>query len=249
MTLHPLATRFVEVADAYERGRPDYPPAVAGVIAAELRLAPGDRVLDLAAGTGKLTRALLAVGIDVLAIEPQAQLREILARAVGSERARDGLAEAIPLAPESVAAVTVADAFHWFDHARALAEIRRVVRPGGGLAVLSTLPDWTGASWGHEVGSLMSESRPNHPWFDGPRWRDAVSEAGCFTQAREIRLTFSQPASPERLLDYVASVSWVAAMPEAERGALVERIGAIIAAGETPAELPMQVLIGLTNLA
>src|SRR5437868_12217076 len=111
MGMHPLAAQFAELADVYERGRPGYPPAVVGALAAELGLAPGARVLDLAAGTGKLTRALLAGGLDVLAVEPQAALRDVLARRIGAERVHDGVAEAIPLADASVDAVTVSDAF------------------------------------------------------------------------------------------------------------------------------------------
>jgi len=102
VTLHPLAARFSEVAAVYERGRPDYAPAVAGAITAELRIPAGGLVLDLAAGTGKLTRALLSAGLDVVAVEPQPPLREVLAAAVGSARVRDGLAEAIPLPDGSV---------------------------------------------------------------------------------------------------------------------------------------------------
>jgi ubiquinone/menaquinone biosynthesis C-methylase UbiE len=163
MALHPLAAGFDEVADAYERGRPEYAPAVVGALAAELRIPPGGRVLDLAAGTGKLTRALVAGGLDVIAVEPQPRLCELLRTSVGAERVLEGIAEAIPLRDGSVAALTVADAFHWFDHPRALAEIRRVLQPGGGLAVLSTAPDWSGASWAQEVGTLISELRPAHP--------------------------------------------------------------------------------------
>src|SRR6188508_2428047 len=117
--LHPLAEQFASVADAYERGRPEYAPAVVGALAAELRLAVGAPVLDLAAGTGKLTRPLLISGLDVVAVEPQALLREKLAANVGSERVREGFAEEIPLPNASVDAVTVADGFHWFDHGRA----------------------------------------------------------------------------------------------------------------------------------
>ena len=149
MALHPLAVRFAEVADAYERGRPEYSPAAVGALAAELRIPPGAPVLDLAAGTGKFNRALLRAGLDVVAVEPHSSLREVLAAKVGAERVRAGVAESIPLAKGSVVAVTVADAFHWFDQSVALGEIRRVLRPGGGLAVLSTVPDWGGASWAH----------------------------------------------------------------------------------------------------
>src|SRR3954467_9504456 len=113
--IHPLADRgFADVADRYDRGRPDYPPAVV----AALGLAPGARVLDLAAGTGKLTRVLRAAGLDVVAVEPQAPLRDKLAAVVGSERVREGVAEEIPLPDDSVDAVTVADGFHWFDDAK-----------------------------------------------------------------------------------------------------------------------------------
>jgi predicted RNA methylase len=96
MALHPLAEQFASVAEAYERGRPEYAPAVVGALGAELGLGAGDPVLDLAAGTGKLTRALLAGGLDVIAVEPQASLRERLSANVGTERVREGLAEDIP---------------------------------------------------------------------------------------------------------------------------------------------------------
>jgi SAM-dependent methyltransferase len=249
VALHPLAAQFADVADAYERGRPEYAPAVVGAIAAELRIPPGARVLDLAAGTGKLTRALLDAGLDVVAVEPQRPLREVLASSVGSERVLDGLAEQIPLPDGSVAAVMVADAFHWFDHAPALSEIRRVLRPGGGLAVLATLPDWGGASWADEVGKLMADLRPEHPHFDGPPWQDAVRAAGGWTEPREIRVTAPQPTGPDRMVDYLSSMSWVAAMPEDRRAETLARVGAIVRAGETPAELPVLVVIGLTGLA
>ena len=249
MELHPLSAGFAEVADAYERGRPEYAPAVAGAIAAELSIPAGARVLDLAAGTGKLTRALLGIGLDVVAVEPQSALREILAASVGVERVLDGLAEAIPLPDGSVAAVTVADAFHWFDHAAALAEIRRVLCQGGGLAVLSVAPDWGAASWAHEVGTLIESMRPAHPGFDGPSWKDSVCAAGGWSEPREIRLTITQPALPEQIADYLASVSWVAALPEDQRTEKLERVREIVAAGETPAELPVHVFIGLTSVA
>jgi SAM-dependent methyltransferase len=248
VTLHPLAGHFASVADAYERGRPEYPPAVVGAIAAELGLPADAAVLDLAAGTGKLTRALLAAGMDVLAVEPQAPLREKLAAHVGAERVREGLAEAIPLPDESFDAVTVADAFHWFNQAAAVAEIRRVLRPGGGLAVLTTIPDWRGASWGDGLGKAMERVRPEHPGFDGPPWQDVVRGALGFTAPREIRVTSSQATDATAIVDYLASVSWIAAMPDRERAETLAQLAALVADGETPAELRVHVVIGLTTL-
>jgi SAM-dependent methyltransferase len=245
---HPLAAQFASVADAYERGRPDYPPAVVGALAAELGIPPGAPVLDLAAGTGKLTRPLLAAGLDVVAVEPLAPQRDRLAAVIGAERVREGFAEEIPLPDASVDAVTVADGFHWFDHAQALAEIRRVLQPRGGLAVLSTLPDWSGASWAHELGTLIQRLRPEHPYFDGPPWQEAVRAAGGWTAPREIRVTTSQPTDPGRIVDYVTSMSFVAALPDEERAKWLAQVVALVDAGETPAELPVHFVVGLTAL-
>jgi len=237
------------VADVYERGRPEYAPAVVGALAAELRIAPGAPVLDLGAGTGKLTRALVGFGLEVVAVEPLASLRELLAASIGAERVREGVAEAIPLPDASMAAVTVADAFHWFDQAAALAEIRRVLRPGGGLAVVRALPDWAEASWADEVVKLLAELRPEHPGIDGPAWQDAVRAARRWTEPREISVTSAQPATPERLLDYIASISWVAALPADGRAETLSRARTLIAAAETPSEMRVHVHIGLASLA
>jgi SAM-dependent methyltransferase len=246
VALHPLAQQFAAVAGAYERGRPGYPRAVVGALAAELELAPGARVLDLAAGTGKLTRALLAGGLDVVAVEPLASLREVLAGHIGASRVRAGTAEQIPLEDRSVVAVTVADAFHWFDRPRALAEIRRVLAPHGGLAVLNVVPDWSGASWAHELGTLVASSRPEHPAFDGGPWQQAVGEIGGWSTPREIRITISQPAVAERIVDHLSSMSWIAGMDDEARSETIDRFRALVSGGEMPAEIPVHFVIGLT---
>jgi SAM-dependent methyltransferase len=248
MSLHPLAERFAAVADHYERGRPDYPPAAVGALMAELGLDAGSRVLDLAAGTGKLTRALLAAGLDVVAVEPLAELRELLVSVVGPERVLEGVAEAIPLPDESVAAVTVADAIHWFDRDAALAEIERVLQPGGGLAVVGAVPDWGGASWADELGKLIFEMRPAHPLFDDAPWQDVARARGRWAEPREVRVTTSVPADPERLLDNVASLSWIAALSDEQREATIARIRPLVYDGDTPDRLPIHIVLGLTEL-
>jgi ubiquinone/menaquinone biosynthesis C-methylase UbiE len=246
--LHPLARQFASVADSYEQGRPEYSLAVIGATAAELGIGPGDPVLDLAAGTGKLTRVLVAYGFEVLAVEPQEPLREVLAEKASGARVIDGVAEQIPLEDRSVAAVMIADAFHWFDRPRALQEIRRVLRPGGGLALFNTVPDWSGASWAHELGTLVVKTRPTHPNFDGRSWQEFVREVGCFAEPWELRVTTYAPADTERVITHMASISWIAGMPDAEREDVLEQMRSIIAAGETPARFGMHFEVGLTRL-
>lgn len=249
MTLHPLAQGFDAIADVYERGRPGYPAEVIGRLATELHIGPGDRVLDLAAGTGKLAKALLDFGLDTVAVEPQQSLRHLLDDAIGAERVREGTAEAIPLEDGSVAAVTVADAFHWFEPAGALAEIARVLRPGGGLALLACAVDWGGASWAHEVGTVIAGLRPEHPLFDGPTWQESVKAAGGWAEPREIQLTFTEQTDTERVIDYIASMSWMAALSQERRSDTLDRVGQIIRSGETLSELPVHVRVGLTARA
>ncbi len=247
MELHPLARQFASVADVYERGRPGYAPAVIGAAAAELGIGPADRVLDLAAGTGKLTRALLSHGFDVTAVEPQEEMRRVLREKAGAADIRPGIAEQIPLDDGSVAAVTIADAFHWFDRPRALQEIRRVLAPGGGLALFSTAPDWGGASWAHELGTLVAESRPEHPHYDGRSWQDYVREAEGFGEPWEVQLTTYVPADPEAVVAHMASISWMAGLEESQRAELIMGMRAIVEGGTTPERLALHVAIGLSR--
>jgi SAM-dependent methyltransferase len=247
MELHPLASQFASVADAYERGRPDYSPAVIGATAAELGIRRGDPVLDLAAGTGKLTTALVDYGFDVLAVEPQEPLRRVLVEKVGDARVRAGLAEEIPLGDASVAAVTVADAFHWFDRPQALAEIRRVLSPGGGLALFNTVPDWSGASWAHELGTVVAGARPQHPNFEGRPWHEFVREASGFSEPWQVRVTTYGPADTERVLLHMSSISWIAGLREDQRTELLARMRAIVQGGETPERFALHFDIGLSR--
>ena len=116
--------------------RPAYPPAAVEWLTRRLDLRPGRRVLDLGAGTGKLTRQLAATGADVVAVEPGAPMLAQLRAALPNVEALVGAAEAIPLPDASVDAVTAGQAYHWFDPDRALPELHRVLRPGGGLGLV-----------------------------------------------------------------------------------------------------------------
>lgn len=211
--IHRDARGFARAADAYERGRPEYPPEAVHLIAERLDLRPGRTVLDLAAGTGKLTRPLVATGARVLAVEPIAEMR---ARLPAEVETFDGVAEAIPLADGSVDAVTVGQAFHWFRPQEALAEIHRVLRRGGALALVWNTRDETDPLQ-QEISALLEPLRSDTPWwrlFD-PQAR--VAESGLFGPVEELRLPHGQELDVDGLVDRFLSVSFVAAAPPDRR--------------------------------
>jgi len=211
------AASFGAVAGAYERGRPPYPAtAVDWLIPAGAA-----QVLDLGAGTGKLTRQLAGRGLDVTAVEPSEGMRAQLRRAVPGVRALAGTAERIPLPDRSADAVLVAQAWHWVDPAAAVPEMARVLRPGGLLGLLWNIRDER-AGWVAELGTALRRS-------DGPRsGTDAVSAAPLvgppFGPAERHDIEWVHHVSPEALIDMVTSRSYVITLPAAGREALLSEV-------------------------
>ena len=231
------AAGFGSAAGAYERGRPSYPDDAVAYLAAELGLGPAARVLDLAAGTGKLTRLLVEGGADVVAVEPVAAMRAILAAAVPGIPVLEGTAEAIPLPAGSVDAVTVAQAFHWFDADAALAEIHRVLRPGGGLGLVWNAMD-TGLEWVAVLRELVHAVRGSEPQYGGSPWRDAFASSGLFTPLSEQTFDVVQELDEDGLVDRVTSTSYVAALSDAERQSLIAQVRTLAAGVPHPIRLP-----------
>ena len=219
--MHPLADRgFADVAESYERGRPDYPAQAVAL----LGLAPGARVLDLAAGTGKLTRVLRAAGMDVVAVEPQPAMRARLPGAL------DGTAEAIPLGDASVDAATIGDAWHWFDRARAGDELARVVRPGGVVAILWQYPTGEGLpDWAPALGAILAPLRGEHPAFQ--QEVASLDDHPGFEAHTEHAVPFVYETDRGRYCDFVASMSFVASLPAGERAEVLRRVGALLPGG------------------
>ena len=228
--LHALVPGFADVADDYERGRPDYPAAYVPAVSAAGGIMAGARVLDLAAGTGKLTRALLAAGLDVIAVEPLPGMRERLAATLPADRILDGTAEALPLDDASVDAVFCGDAFHWFDGPAALTEIARVLRPGGAL-VLSWLHPAAGAStfWWPRVGDVLEAVRPEHPAYAPDRGMRAVDAHPSYTPREAVPVPFEHTTDVDGLCAYVASFSYVGAMTPQDRARLLANVTAAVA--------------------
>jgi SAM-dependent methyltransferase len=212
---------FETAAEEYERHRPDYPPEAIAWAAAQLGLVAGARVLDVGAGTGKLTRGLVAAGFDVAAVEPGGAMLDELRIAVPEATTHEAPAEAIPLPDASIDAAFAAQAFHWFDRERALPELQRVLRPKGGLVLV-----W---NWWDERDPLQAElgpvvgyaghspyrepELPGSPWFEevGRTVVELVKEstpdeilAGLSTTSRFL---VAEPEERERWLREVRAIA------------------------------------------
>jgi len=219
---HPDSRSFELVADVYERARPGYPSEAVDWVAERLDLRPGRTVLDLGAGTGKLTRGLLDTGARVIAVEPGDAMRAELERAAPGAEALRGSAEDIPLRNASVDAIAVGQAFHWFRHDVAIPELHRVLRRGGGVAVLwnSRDPD---AALHQEIGKLIEPFiPPDRP--DSEEWAQLLEESELFGPLEERRFSFVQELDADMLAERIASVSFVAAAPAAARRELDEQL-------------------------
>jgi len=229
-TMPPMSDRddrparsFDGVADAYQRARPSYPAAAVGWV---LEQAPGPRVVDLAAGTGKLTEVLVAAAADVTAVEPLPNMRAHLERTLPGVPALAGTAEAIPLGSGSADAVLVAQAFHWFVADRALGEIARVLVPGGVLGLLWNLRDER-VAWVAELtaaldgaGDVLARSR---------LLAGAPLRHPAFAEVEREEFANPVPFDRARLLDWAASTSSVATLDGARREEMLARVGRIAA--------------------
>ena len=224
MELHPLVAGFDGIAEQYELGRPGYPPDVAQAIA---DAAGGPRLLDVGAGTGKLAGPLLALGRDVVAVEPLETMRAVLARSLGAERVLAGTAEAIPLPDASVDGAVSSDAWHWFDGPRAADELRRVVRPGGGVVICELSGAGAKGRVWTIIDELLGELRREaaHPLVgvedhaDGEfDWVPAGFTGHGFAPLQfRADLEFVQHTDRERIVAHVASISFVARLDGARR--------------------------------
>jgi SAM-dependent methyltransferase len=219
------AEGFARSAEAYRQGRPGYPPAALAALLSHLPA--GAAVLDLAAGTGALTRPLLDAGLEVIAVEPVAEMRAALPDSV---RALEGTAEAIPVGTAEVDAVVVGQAFHWFDGDAALAEIHRVLRPEGLLALF-----WNVRIREHPLHAAIDQlidpyrgETPTHRWG---AWREAFDRTSLFGALEEHEFPNSNELDADGLAALVGSTSFIAALDPQTREAVLEGARALAGAG------------------
>jgi SAM-dependent methyltransferase len=225
--------------DDYERGRPGWPPDVVEI--------PGldetATVLEIGAGTGKLTRLLVATFSTVVAVEPADAMRRLLKDSCATALMLSGTAEEIPLANASVDGVFAAEAFHKFDGPRAVAEFARVLRPGGVLVLMWNLP--AGPTEPSIAGAerFLTERAPKQndlgydptdlasSRFVSGAWRLAF-ESSPFEELREIQRPNPQTIDRNGLIGFFASMGWIADLPDADRLSLLDEMSSLLPAEE-----------------
>jgi SAM-dependent methyltransferase len=220
--LTELRLSFGNVADTYHRVRPPYSQALLDRAQEALELDAGARVLDLAAGTGRLTEELSRRFANVVAVEPDERMRAIHGGALA------GSAEAIPLDDASLDAVFVGEAFHWFDPAAAIPELARVLRPRGGLAIVSTHWWETEPPLSDAALQVLSEPWERSQPQRRPPWDDAFA-GSAFEPLRHERADDELTVDVDTLLTLYSTTSSLAALPPDERAALFARVRPLLA--------------------
>jgi SAM-dependent methyltransferase len=225
MPVHSAArVGFSKSSEAYDRGRPEYPPTGVRTLRDALGLGPLSRVVELGAGTGKFTRALVEVGLSPIAVEPVAEMRARLRAVDTAVPVVAGVAEHLPFRSGTLDAVCAAQAFHWFDLTPTLGELSRVLRPGGGVGILWNLRDES-VDWQRRMTEVIERHRPpGLPTHRNTGWKEAIAADGRFAPVSSASEGFVQRCTREQLRDRVGSISFVAALAPEPREALLREV-------------------------
>ena len=224
---------FGRTAREYELGRPGWPEELLDQVIAELGLGPEAEVLDLGAGTGKLTRELVPRFARVVAVEPDDAMRAVLEEVVPGAEALSGRGQSIPFADASVDAIFSAEAFHWFATDESVAEIARVLRPRGALVIFWNIPVEF-ADLGDEAEAVIDEAFerggvPGLPRVLSGEWRQPI-EDGPFEQLREAEVEREIINTRDEWIANLLSVSSIAHQPEEDRAAFASRLRELVPA-------------------
>jgi len=214
--LHDYVSKgFGTTTDLYERIRPDYPTLAIDILVRELRIAPGRVVVDVGAGTGKLTRALVPSGATLIAVEPLVEMRERLAAEVPRAVPFAGTAEHMALRDGSTHAIVAAQAFHWFDGDKALAEFHRVLAPEGRVGLVWNVRDRR-APWVAAFDALVDAVDPERPDHRTGKWLAAFDRTALFGPLEHMDVPYAQTLAPAEIAAW-ASVNLVSLTPRLSR--------------------------------
>ncbi len=226
--IHDAAQRgYTNAPDSYQRGRPEYPLALATWLDTTLSVREGARVVDLGAGTGKFTKLLARTGAAVTAVEPVDAMREKLSESLPSVRALAGTAETMPLADGEADVLVCAQAFHWFANEQALREMHRVLKLGGRLGLVWNVRDES-CDWAAAITEIITPYEGDAPRYYTGQWKCPFEGQTLFAPLQLTEFAHSHEGSFEQVvIDRIASVSFIAALPRAEREVVEAKLRAL----------------------
>lgn len=218
---------FSTQAGTYTQGRPDYPDALSPLLRHTLNIDAHTSVVDLGAGTGKFTRLLTPLTEHLTAIEPVEPMRQEFAKSLPDTPILHGTAESLPLADATADALVCAQAFHWFANEAALAEIHRVLKPGGRLGLIWNVRDES-VDWVAEITRIITPYEGDTPRFHTGLWREPF-DGRRFAQPELTCFNYSHSGTPETvIMNRFLSVSFIAALPEADKAGVTEQLRDLI---------------------
>jgi SAM-dependent methyltransferase len=224
--IHRVAAEgFSAGVEAYRRARPTYHPEL---VARFIERYGAGHVIELGAGTGLFTAALVAAGVDVTPIEPIPEMRAALANTLPDLEPLAGTAEAIPIDDATADTVVAAQSAHWFTYPDALDEIGRILRPGGHYVTVWNVQDET-VPWVAAFTNALEQYAGNTPRHRTMRWRSAVDADPRFSAVDDWGIPNPQSTTPDGVVERALSTSFIAALPEAEQAKVSEAIRRIVA--------------------
>lgn len=227
MPIHRAAFGLATASEAYERGRPPYPLDATAFLGRELQAGPGTWLLDVAAGTGKLSRALADTGGRVAAVEPVEAMRRVFRQRRAGTWLLGGSPHALPFRDAAMDAAAIGNAFHAFADVRTLREIHRVLKPGGRLGLIWNERD-ASVPWVGELMSTFEQYRGDAPLYRDGAWMDAFDRFGRFRAVTRRVFPFQQTGNLDLFLDSLSSISYVASLPRPEREFLLSEATRVI---------------------
>jgi len=235
------AIGFDKAADVYERARPGYPKEAIDYVVEQLGDGP---IVDLAAGTGKFTRELIARGLDVIAVEPVEGMRRTFEGVLPDVPLLAGTAESLPFDDQSVGAITAAQAAHWFDAARAVKEFHRVLRARGRIALIWNVRDES-FDWVARVTEIIDPYERMHgtPRYKHRAWQPPFDESPLITPVGRMKFTYAQPMTIKGFLDRFNSCSFIAVLDDESKAEVIGKLRDLVEthpdlAGKTDFEQP-----------
>lgn len=248
MTIDRAASDGYKVAaDAYERGRPGYPDAAIERLVAELNITPSATVVDIGAGTGRMAAALKRHTRNIVAVEPVESMRRKYQSLHAGMPILAGTAEALPIRDHTMDAAVCAQAFHWFDSQPALREIGRVLKPGGRLGLVWNVRDES-YDWVAQLTRIMDPYAGDTPRFRSGKWREAFEAPSDFTPLQNSAMPQVHLGSPSMVIDRIASISFIAALPHLEKQRVLIAVNELIRthpelAGKDQIEFPYETVL------